>query len=86
MNRYDSEFDRNNLNGNDLNNNGIDDALELRSRGNWQETKGKIRQQYADLTDDDLEYAEGKQEEWFGKLSKKLGQTIDDVKNWVSRL
>jgi uncharacterized protein YjbJ (UPF0337 family) len=45
-----------------------------------------MRQQYGNLTDDDFEYAEGKQEEWYGKLSKKLGRTIDDVKDWVRGL
>jgi uncharacterized protein YjbJ (UPF0337 family) len=86
MNQYESEFDRENRRINDLNNNGIDDGLELRARGNWHETKGKIRQAYGDLTDDDLEYSEGKQEEWFGRLSRKLGRTVDDVKNWVANL
>jgi uncharacterized protein YjbJ (UPF0337 family) len=62
------------------------DTTELRTRGNWTELKGKMRQQYADLTDDDLEYAEGKQEEWYGNLSKKLGRTIDDVKDWLRGL
>ncbi len=62
------------------------DTTELRMRGNWNEVKGKMRQQYANLTDDDMEYAEGKQEEWYGKLSKKLGRTIDDVRDWVRGL
>ena len=70
----------------DLNNNGIDDSLELRARGNWSETKGKIRSAHGELTDDDLEYQDGKQEEWYGKLSNKLGKTVDDVKSWISKL
>jgi uncharacterized protein YjbJ (UPF0337 family) len=45
-----------------------------------------MRQQYGNLTDDDMEYAEGKQEEWYGKLSNKLGRTIDDVKDWIRSL
>jgi uncharacterized protein YjbJ (UPF0337 family) len=61
----------------------FDRSMELRARGNWNETKGKIRPQYADLTDDDLEYAEGQQEEWYGKIAKKAGRTIDDVKNLI---
>ena len=62
------------------------DGTELRARGNWTELKGKMRQQYGNLTDDDMEYAEGKQEEWYGKLSNKLGRTIDDVKDWIRSL
>lgn len=69
-----------------MNTSEFDSGAELRARGNWNETKGKIRQAYGDLTDDDLEYAEGKQEEWYGKLSKKLGRTVDDVKQWINNL
>jgi uncharacterized protein YjbJ (UPF0337 family) len=75
----------NNLNDN-RNDDLFDDTTELRARGNWHEVKGKVRQQYADLTDDDLEYAEGTQEEWFGKLSNKLGRTVDDIKDWFRSL
>ena len=63
-----------------------DEAAELRARSNWTETKGKIRQQYADLTDDDLEYQEGQQEEWFGKIGNKIGKAAQDVKSWLSSL
>ncbi|PSR52440.1 CsbD family protein [Adhaeribacter arboris] len=62
------------------------DAAELRARSNWTETKGKIRQEYGHLTDDDLEYAEGTQEEWFGKIGDKIGKAAQDVKNWMARL
>lgn len=48
-------------------------------KGNWNELKGKIKQQYAELTDDDLLYAEGKEEEWMGKLQKKLGKTREEI-------
>jgi uncharacterized protein YjbJ (UPF0337 family) len=64
----------------------VDRSTELRACGNWNETKRNIRQQYADLTDDDLEYAKGQQEEWYGRIAKKAGRTIDDVKNWISNL
>ena len=62
------------------------EAAELRARSNWTELKGKIRQGYGDLTDDDLEYAEGKQEEWFGKIGDKIGKTAQDVKAWIKGL
>ncbi len=63
-----------------------DDAAELRARSNWTETKGKIRQTYGNLTDDDLEYAEGQQEEWFGKIGDKIGKAAQDVKSWIHSL
>ncbi|SHJ42188.1 Uncharacterized conserved protein YjbJ, UPF0337 family [Hymenobacter daecheongensis DSM 21074] len=69
----------------DANNNNIDDQTELRARGNWNELKGKAKQQWGHLTDDDLDYAEGKQDEWFGRLQHKTGQTVDEIKDWFHR-
>ncbi|TGE21570.1 CsbD family protein [Hymenobacter aquaticus] len=69
----------------DLNNNNIDDKTELRARGNWNEIKGKAKQQWGDLTDDDLDYQEGQQDEWFGRLQQKTGHAIEDIKNWFHR-
>lgn len=80
MNAYDNDMNR------EDSNRMFDRSTEWRARGNWNEMKGKMRQQYADLTDDDLEYAEGKQEEWYGKIAKKVGRTVDDVKNWIANL
>jgi uncharacterized protein YjbJ (UPF0337 family) len=62
------------------------DTAELRARGNWHELKGKIRKNYGALTDDDLEYEEGQEEEWYGKIAKKVGRTVDDVKGWIRGL
>ena len=59
---------------------------ELKLRGNWNEIKGKIKQQYADLTDDDLKYDEGKDDELIGRLQKKIGKTKDEVINWIQSL
>lgn len=60
------------------------DRLEF--KGNWNEIKGKAKQQYGDLTDDDLRYEEGKEDEMVGRLQKKLGKTRDDVVNWLRSL
>jgi len=48
-------------------------------KGNWKEHKGKLKQAFASLTDDDLMFAEGKQEEMFGKLQVKLGKTKEEL-------
>ncbi|HEX8349002.1 MAG TPA: CsbD family protein [Hymenobacter sp.] len=69
----------------DVNNNGVDDSTELRARGNWNEVKGKAKQQWGNLTDDDLDYKEGQQDEWFGQLQQKTGHTVDEIKNWFQR-
>ena len=55
-------------------------ASNLRLKGNWNEIKGKLKQQYADLTDDDLTYVEGKEDELLGKLQKKTGRARDELK------
>ncbi|MBE0662990.1 MAG: CsbD family protein [Bacteroidales bacterium] len=53
------------------------DKLEI--KGNWNELKGKLKQKYGNLTDDDLTYAEGKEDELLGKLQKKIGKSRDEV-------
>lgn len=60
------------------------DKLEI--KGKWNELKGKAKQQYADLTDDDLAYEEGKEDELVGRLQQKLGKTRDEVVDWIKSL
>jgi uncharacterized protein YjbJ (UPF0337 family) len=55
-------------------------------KGNWNEQKGKLKQKFAELTDDDLMYAEGKKDEMLGKLQKKLGKTADEIKQILKDL
>lgn len=52
---------------------------ELTLKGNWNQIKGKLKQEYADLTDDDLTLKEGKEDELVGRLQEKLGKTRDEV-------
>ena len=60
------------------------DKLEI--KGSWNELKGKIKQAYGDLTDDDLTYEEGKDDETLGKLQKKTGKTRDELVKWINSL
>lgn len=46
-------------------------------KGTWEQIKGTLKEKYAKLTDDDLKLVEGKEEETYGKLEKKLGITRD---------
>ncbi|WDO12803.1 CsbD family protein [Flavobacterium sp. WW92] len=50
-------------------------------KGNWNELKGKLKQKFAELTDDDLLFEEGKEDEMWGKLQKKLGKTEKEIKS-----
>ncbi|RUT71747.1 CsbD family protein [Flavobacterium cupreum] len=55
-------------------------------KGNWNELKGKLKQKYADLTDDDLLHEEGKEDEMYGKIQQKLGKTKEEFKQMLSEL
>jgi uncharacterized protein YjbJ (UPF0337 family) len=55
-------------------------------KGNWNEMKGKLKQKYANLTDDDLLYEEGKEDELLGRLQKKLGKSKDEVNKIITNL
>ncbi|WP_103664050.1 CsbD family protein [Gracilimonas amylolytica] len=59
---------------------------DLTIKGNWNELKGKLKQKYSDLTDDDLVFTEGKEDELFGRLQKKLGKTKDEIKKELADL
>lgn len=56
----------------------------LRIKGNWNQIKGKLKQQYAELTDDDLTYAEGKEDELLGRLQEKTGKSKDELRKQIN--
>lgn len=58
----------------------------LRFKGSWNEVKGKLKQKYGELTEDDLKYAEGKKDEVLGKLQQKLGKSKDEIEKEISEL
>jgi uncharacterized protein YjbJ (UPF0337 family) len=61
-------------------------STKLKFKGAWNEVKGKIKQEYADLTDDDLKYEEGKDDELVGRLQQKTGKAKDAVIDWIQSL
>ena len=60
------------------------DKLEL--KGKWNELKGKVKQAHADLTDDDLRYEEGKDDELLGRLQQRLGKSREELIQWLRSL
>ena len=54
-------------------------------KGNWNVVKGKLKQQYAQLTDDDLVFVEGKEEELFGRLQVKLGKSKQEILDSIKK-
>lgn len=55
-------------------------------KGNWLETKGKLKQQFAILTDDDLLLIDGKQDEMIGRLQARLGKTKEEIHTLIEAL
>ena len=56
---------------------------KLRMKGTWNEVKGKLKQKYGQLTDDDLAFAEGKEDELLGRLQSRLGKSRDEIKREI---
>jgi len=55
-------------------------------KGKWNELKGKLKKRYAELTDDDLLYVEGKEDELYGKIQQRVGKTKSEVKKMIDEL
>jgi uncharacterized protein YjbJ (UPF0337 family) len=59
---------------------------KLQLKGNWNTVKGNLKQKYGNLTDDDLTYAEGKEDELLGRLQKKTGKTKEELTNEINKM
>ncbi|KOF02000.1 uncharacterized protein YjbJ (UPF0337 family) [Roseivirga ehrenbergii] len=55
-------------------------------KGNWNQLKGKVKQKYGNLTDDDLTYAEGQEDELIGRIQEKTGESKESVKKFIDSL
>lgn len=60
------------------------DKMEI--KGMWNEWKGKLKATYAELTDDDLKYEEGKDDEVWGRIQQKIGKGKDELVQWLKGL
>jgi uncharacterized protein YjbJ (UPF0337 family) len=56
---------------------------KLQFKGSWNEVKGKLKQKYGDLTDDDLIFAEGKEDELLGRLEQRLGKSKEELRREI---
>lgn len=59
---------------------------KLQLKGNWNTVKGNLKQKYGNLTDDDLTYAEGKEDELLGRLQKKTGKTKEALTDEINKI
>jgi uncharacterized protein YjbJ (UPF0337 family) len=60
--------------------------MKLQMKGSWNELKGKLKQKYGQLTDQDLMFAEGKEDELLGRLQKRLGRTKDQLRAEIEEM
>ncbi len=60
--------------------------MKLQVKGSWNEVKGRLKQKYGQLTDDDLTFAEGKEDELLGRLQKRLGRTKDELRAEIEKM
>jgi uncharacterized protein YjbJ (UPF0337 family) len=59
---------------------------KLQLQGSWNEIKGKLKKKFGALTDDDLAYTRGQEDELVGKIQKRLGKTRDEVRKILQQL
>ena len=58
----------------------------LQIKGSWNEVKGKLKQKYGQLTDNDVAFAEGKEDELLGRLQQRLGKSKEDLRKEIESL
>ena len=61
-------------------------TTKLQMKGTWNEIKGKLKQKYGQLTDDDLVFAEGKEDELLGRIQTRIGKNKDEVRKVIADL
>jgi len=59
---------------------------KLHFRGSWNQVAGKLKKQFGNLTDDDVMYSEGQEDELLGRLETKLGRSRDEVRTIIENL
>ena len=61
-------------------------ATSDKIKGNWNQIKGKLKEEYGELTDNDLAYQEGKEDQLIGRIQEKTGKTKQQVKDWIDSI
>lgn len=61
-------------------------SMEDKIKGNWNVLKGKLKQRYGNLTNDDLQYVEGKEDELIGRLQKRIGKSKEELKQTIDQM
>ncbi len=59
---------------------------KLEMKGSWNQVKGQLKQKYGELTDDDLTFTEGKEDELLGRLQSRIGKTKKELREEISNM
>ncbi len=60
--------------------------MNIKIKGDWNVLKGKLKQQFGNLTDNDLLYLKGKEEELIGRIQQRIGKTKQEILDLIARL
>jgi len=60
-------------------------SMQDKLKGNWNIIKGKLMQQYGDLTNDDLQYIEGQEEELLGRIQRRVGKSKEEIRSFIDK-
>lgn len=61
------------------------EVIEDKLKGNWKQLKGKIKEEYSEITDDDLKYIEAQKDQMMGALQKKTGETKEKLAQFIDK-
>lgn len=61
-------------------------SLKDQVKGEWNQVIGKVKQEYAELTEDDMKMAEGKKDEFIGKIQEKTGKAKSEIIDFIESL
>ena len=60
-------------------------VLQDKLKGNWNFIKGNLKQKWANLTDDDLLYEEGKEDELIGRIQQRTGEAKETINDYLEQ-
>jgi uncharacterized protein YjbJ (UPF0337 family) len=61
-------------------------SFEDKLKGNWNIIKGKLRKEYGELTEDDLQYTKGQEDELLGRIQRRTGKTKEELKSYIDNV
>ncbi len=64
----------------------MDDDMRMRFEGKWDQLRGRVKEAWGSLTDDDLQRTEGKWDQLVGTIKDKTGESVDDIQDKLKRL